>query len=122
VVSSDEVDDIGTAGVASRIVDRVEDRPLYLSIDVDVMDPAFTPGTGTPEPGGLSSREMLRILRGLVGCRLIGVDVVEVSPPYDHANITGIAASHVAYEALSLMAPRPLPAVQAPGRSVKTLA
>jgi agmatinase len=122
VVSSDEVDDIGTAGVAGRIVDRVEDRPLYLSIDVDVMDPAFTPGTGTPEPGGLSSREMLRILRGLVGCRLIGVDVVEVSPPYDHANITGIAASHVAYEALSLMAPRPLPAVQAPGRSVKTLA
>ncbi len=105
-VQSDEVADIGPVGVAERIVARVAERPLYVSVDVDVMDPAFAPGTGTPEAGGLSSRELLRILRGLAGCNLVGVDVVEVAPAYDHASITGVAASHVAYEAISLMAPR----------------
>ncbi|HET6909132.1 MAG TPA: agmatinase [Mycobacteriales bacterium] len=107
VVTADEVDDLRPAGVAERIVSRVGDRPLYVSVDVDVMDPAFTPGTGTPEAGGLSSRELLRILRGLAGCNLVGVDVVEVAPAYDHASITGVAASHVIYEAISLMAPGP---------------
>lgn len=107
VIAADEIDAIGATGVAERIVQRVAGRPTYLSIDVDVMDPAFAPATGTPEAGGLSSRELLQILRGLVGVPLIGVDVVEVSPAYDHASITGIAASHVLYEALSLMAPRP---------------
>lgn len=107
VVVAEEIDDIGPAGVAERIVQRVAGRPTYLSIDVDVMDPAFAPGTGTPEAGGLSSRELLRVLRGLVDVPLVGVDVVEVSPAYDHASITGVAASHVLYEALTLMAPRP---------------
>jgi agmatinase len=106
LLTSDEVDDLGPRGTAERIVDRVDDHPMYVSIDVDVMDPAFTPGTGTPEAGGLSSREMLRILRGLAGRNLVGVDVVEVAPAYDHANITGVAASHIAYDALSLMARR----------------
>jgi agmatinase len=106
LLTSDDVDDLGTKGVAERLVERVGERPLYVSIDVDVMDPAFTPGTGTPEAGGLTSREMLRILRGLAGCNVVGVDVVEVAPAYDHANITGVAASHIAYDALSLMAPR----------------
>ncbi|MET8073714.1 arginase family protein, partial [Streptomyces sp. NPDC005271] len=80
------------------------DRPLYISIDIDCLDPAHAPGTGTPEAGGLTSRELLEILRGLAGCHLIGADVVEVAPAYDHAEITSVAASHVAYDLISLLA------------------
>jgi agmatinase len=107
IIGADEIDGIGAAGVAERIRHRVDGRPTYLSIDIDVLDPAFAPATGTPEAGGLSSRELLQIVRGLVGVPLVGVDVVEVAQAYDHASITGIAASHVLYETLSLMAPRP---------------
>jgi agmatinase len=78
---------------------------MYLSIDIDVLDPAFAPATGTPEAGGFTSRELLAILRGLRGSQLVGADVVEVAPAYDHAEITSIAAANVAYELLSLMAP-----------------
>ena len=78
---------------------------MYLSIDIDVLDPAFAPATGTPEVGGFSTRELLGILRGLRGLQLVGGDIVEVSPPYDHAEITSIAAANVAYELVSLMAP-----------------
>jgi len=88
----------------ARLRDRIGDRPLYVSIDIDVLDPAHAPGTGTPEAGGITSRELLEILRGLRGLNLIGADVVEVSPPYDHAEITGIAASHVVYDLVSLLA------------------
>src|SRR6266516_4069289 len=73
-------------------------------IDVDVLDPAHAPGTGTPEAGGLTSRELLGILRGLAGTRLVGADVVEVAPAYDHAEMTTVAAAHVCYELLALMA------------------
>jgi agmatinase len=83
---------------------RVGDRPLYVSVDIDVLDPAHAPGTGTPEAGGLTSRELLEILRGLAGLDLVGADVVEVAPAYDHAEITSIAASHVAYDLVSLLA------------------
>ncbi|MEQ4723403.1 agmatinase [Nonomuraea sp. B19D2] len=83
---------------------RIGDRPLYVSVDIDVLDPAHAPGTGTPEAGGLTSRELLEILRGLAGRNLIGADVVEVAPAYDHAEITSIAASHVAYDLVSLLA------------------
>ena len=89
-----------------RIRERVEDRPVYVSVDIDVLDPAFAPGTGTPEAGGLTSRELLAILRSFADLNLVGADVVEVSPAYDHAEITGIAASHVVYELLSALAPR----------------
>jgi agmatinase len=82
----------------------VGDNPLYLSIDIDVLDPAHAPGTGTPEAGGLTSRELLGILRGLAGLRLVGADVVEVAPAYDHAEVTTVAAAHVCYELLGLMA------------------
>ncbi|NUR83836.1 MAG: agmatinase [Nonomuraea sp.] len=82
---------------------RIGDRPLYISVDIDVLDPAHAPGTGTPEAGGLTSRELLEILRGLAGSRLVGADVVEVAPAYDHAEITSVAASHVAYDLVSLM-------------------
>src|SRR5579859_1824660 len=101
----------GVDGVVARIRERVGDAPLYLSIDIDVLDPAHAPGTGTPEAGGLTSRELLGILRGLAGLRLVGADVVEVAPAYDHAEMTTVAAAHVAYEllALTLLAHPPQP-------------
>ncbi|MHC1560467.1 agmatinase [Actinomycetospora sp. C-140] len=110
-------DDYETDGVA-RIVDRVRHRlggpgagPVYVSVDIDVLDPAAAPGTGTPEAGGLTSRELLHTLRGLApaapgepGIDIVGVDVVEVAPAYDHAEITGIAAAHVVYDLLGVLA------------------
>jgi agmatinase len=99
------MDRIGVGGYVERIVERVGDEPLYISIDIDVLDPAFAPATGTPEAGGFTSRELLGILRGLRGRNLVGADVVEVAPAYDHAEITSIAAANVVYELLSLMAP-----------------
>ena len=110
VVGSTEMDDLGARGVVERIRERVGDRPVYVSVDIDVLDPAFAPGTGTPEAGGLSSRELLAILRGFANLNLVGADVVEVAPAYDHAEITGIAAAHVIYEVLSALAPRTGPA------------
>ncbi len=109
IVSSVELDDIGVRGAVERIHERVGDRPVYLSVDIDVLDPAFAPGTGTPEAGGLTSRELLAMIRSFAALDLVGADVVEVSPAYDHAEVTGIAASHVAFEMLSAMAPRPTP-------------
>ena len=103
-VSAMDVERIGIDGVAAAIRERVQDRPVYVSIDIDVLDPAHAPGTGTPEAGGLTSREMLGILRGLAGMQLVGADVVEVSPAYDHAEMTTIAAAHICYELLALMA------------------
>ena len=82
---------------------RLGDRPVYVSVDIDVLDPAHAPGTGTPEAGGMTSRELLGVLRGLAGLHVVSADIVEVSPPYDHAEITGIAAAHVGYELLSIM-------------------
>ncbi|MEX2372865.1 MAG: arginase family protein, partial [Dehalococcoidia bacterium] len=96
--------DAGPAATADAIVERAGGAPIYLSIDIDVLDPAFAPGTGTPEAGGLSSREALAILRAMRGARIVGADIVEVSPSYDHAEITSIAAAHIGYEILSLMA------------------
>lgn len=93
----------GIDEITSRIRDRMNDRPVYVSIDIDVLDPAYAPGTGTPEAGGLSSRELLELIRGLDGCNIVGADIVEVAPAYDHAEITGIAAAHVAYELLSVL-------------------
>ena len=81
---------------------RVGEAAAYISFDIDVLDPAFAPGTGTPEAGGWSSREAIAVLRGLRGLRLVGGDVVEVAPAYDHAEITAIAAANVAYEMLCL--------------------
>lgn len=75
---------------------------LYISIDIDVLDPAHAPGTGTPEAGGLTSREFLAILRGLAGTNIVSADLVEVAPAYDHAEITAVAASNLAYELMTL--------------------
>ncbi len=106
IVSSEYIEEHGVEAGIQRILQRVGDKPLYVSIDIDVLDPAHAPGTGTPEAGGLTSRELLRILRALGDRDIVGADVVEVSPAYDHAQITGIAASHVVYELVSLLAAR----------------
>ena len=113
VVPSVEIDDLGARGIVERIRDRVGERPVYLSVDIDVLDPAFAPGTGTPEAGGMTSRELLAVLRGFGELNLVGADVVEVAPAYDHAEVTGIAASHVVYEALCALAPQAPEAAQA---------
>lgn len=104
ILTTDECADLGGAGTAAVIAERTAGYPVYVSIDIDVLDPAFAPGTGTPEAGGLQSRELLGALRALVGVNIVGMDVVEVSPAYDHAEITGVAAAHVVYEGLSLWA------------------
>jgi agmatinase len=104
VVRSDDFGVDGVAGIVQRMRGRLADGPVYVSVDIDVLDPAHAPGTGTPEAGGLTSRELLNTLRALVGVDVVGADIVEVSPPYDHAELTGIAASHVGYELLSVLA------------------
>ena len=104
VVRAMDIERIGIDGVVGAIRQRAGDQPLYISIDIDVLDPAYAPGTGTPEAGGFTSREVLGILRGLAGMRLVGADVVEVAPAYDHAELTAVAAAHIGYELLGLMA------------------
>ncbi|NUS10762.1 MAG: agmatinase [Streptomyces sp.] len=104
IVTSADVMRRGVDEVAQQLRERIGDRPLYVSVDIDVLDPAHAPGTGTPEAGGLTSRELLEILRGLADCRLVSADVVEVAPAYDHAEITSVAASHTAYELTTIMA------------------
>lgn len=108
VFSCPDIDDQGVTAVVSRLRDQVGERPTYLSIDIDVLDPAFAPATGTPETAGLNSRELMRIIRGFDGANLVGADIVEVAPAYDHAEITGIAAANLAYELVSLFARSPL--------------
>lgn len=104
IVTSNDVLRLGVDEIVGLLRERVGERPLYVSLDIDVLDPAHAPGTGTPEPGGLTSRELLELLRGLRGLDLVGADVVEVSPPYDHAELTGLAAANVVYEFVSLLA------------------
>ena len=106
VIAAHEFETAGLAKVIERMLARLGDRPVYVSVDIDVLDPAHAPGTGTPEAGGLTSREILTIIRALRNVRIVGADVVEVAPAYDHAQITAVAASHVAYEILSAMTPR----------------
>lgn len=104
IVRADDYESGGTAAAVERMRARLGDRPVYVSVDIDVLDPAHAPGTGTPEAGGLTSRELLGTLRGLAGLNVVGADIVEVAPAYDHAEITGIAAAHVGYELLSVLA------------------
>jgi agmatinase len=102
-----ELLDRGTAVVLEEAVGQALDGPdyIYLSVDIDVLDPGFAPGTGTPEPGGMNPAELLRAIRSVVlGTDVIAMDVVEVSPPYDHAEITAQNANRVILEALSALA------------------
>jgi agmatinase len=106
LVPTDAVRKLGIEETISRIRERVGDAKVYASFDVDFVDPAFAPGTGTPEIGGFTSREAQEFVRGLVGLDLFGCDVVEVYPAYDPAQITALLAANVAHEFLSLVAAR----------------
>ena len=103
VVHCRDIDRIGVDGIVERVVERVGDHPVYVSIDIDVLDPAFAPATGTPEAGGMTSRELLGVLRAMRELRLVGADIVEVSPVYDHAEVTAVAAANIAYELVTIM-------------------
>jgi agmatinase len=98
----------GTAATVDTILSTVGDAPAYLTFDIDCLDPAFAPGTGTPVAGGLSSAQALEIVRALGAIDLVGADVVEVSPPYDHSDVTALAAAHIAADILCLMRQRKL--------------
>jgi agmatinase len=104
IITAMDFETQGLAEIIERVRARIGEAPLYVSIDIDVLDPGTAPGTGTPEAGGLTSRELLGVLRGLSGLRLAAGDLVEVSPAYDHAEVTAMAASHVVYELVSLFA------------------
>ncbi|MGW4772441.1 agmatinase [Nocardia sp. NPDC004278] len=103
IIRAGDLDVIGIEAAVDVVRRRIGDAPVYVSIDIDVLDPAFAPGTGTPEAGGLTSRELLRMLRQLTGLNIIGADVVEVAPAYDHAEITCVAAATLVFDLVSLM-------------------
>lgn len=120
-ISADDIDELGTAGIVSAILERIgTDTPTYLSLDIDVLDPGLVsrgilspseatsisdcqqcPGTGTPEAGGWTSREVIRILRGLERLNVVGADIVEVAPAYDHGEQTALVAAQVGFEILT---------------------
>ena len=107
IMTAPEVHEAGPATTAARIRDVVGAAPVYLSLDIDVLDPAFAPGTGTPEIGGLASWQAQAILRRLLGLDFVGMDVVEVCPPYDVAEITALAGATMVWEYLCLLGTRP---------------
>ena len=104
IIDAFDVHETSPRAVAEKVRSIVEDRPVYVSFDIDCLDPAYAPGTGTPVWGGLSSAQAAIILRRLAGINIVGGDVVEVSPPYDTAEITAIAGAHVAMELICLWA------------------
>lgn len=104
ILDADWVAANGPAATAREIRGRVGDTACYITFDIDCLDPAYAPGTGTPVIGGLESREARRILRGLAGLDLRSADVVEVSPPYDHSEITALAGATIGLDLLCLMA------------------
>ncbi|GDY08769.1 agmatinase [Planctomycetia bacterium] len=104
LITFDEAIELGIRNVLAEIQQRMGPRPLYVTLDIDAVDPAFAPGTGTPEVGGFASHQMLQLLRGLSDLNLIGADLVEVAPPFDSQHITAILAANLVFELLSLMA------------------
>jgi agmatinase len=103
VISAAVANDLSLEFITERIHQRVGDTPCYLTFDIDCLDPAFAPGTGTPVVGGLSSDRALKIIRGLQGINLVGMDLVEVAPSYDHAEITSLAGATLALEMLYVL-------------------
>jgi agmatinase len=94
----------GLAATLAIATARAMGAPTYVSFDIDALDPAFAPGTGTPVPGGLATWQALELVRGLAPLDLVGMDLVEVAPPFDHAEITALAAAHIAHDWLCLVA------------------
>jgi agmatinase len=117
LLTADEFAAQGVEATLEQIRARVR-GPIYVSLDIDSADPAFAPGTGTPEVAGLSSRELVALVRGLRGLPIVGFDIVEVSPPYDSAEITALLAANLAYEFLEVCAARP--AAKPKGRRTRT--
>jgi len=114
-IEAREIDTLGVTGIIRKIKDVVGDKPVYLSIDIDSIDPAFAPATGTPETGGWSTRELRTIIRGLDGLHIVSADIVEVAPAYDtNAELTTMAAADVLFEVMSVMAKTPLGKVAVP--------
>jgi agmatinase len=107
IIDAAEVHESGVAAVAARTREILGDRPVYLTFDIDCLDPSYAPGTGTPVCGGLTTHQALAILRKLAGIDVVGMDVVEVAPAYDVGEITALAAAHLAMEMLYLYACRP---------------
>lgn len=103
MITIHEVVEKGISEILKEVHGRLQ-GPVYVSVDIDSADPAFAPGTGTPEVGGFTSYQLLQLIRGLHGLNLIGFDLVEVSPPFDHGDITAILASNIVFEYLSLLA------------------
>jgi agmatinase len=106
IVTAEDVHETRPQAVAEQVRSVIGDAPAYLTFDIDALDPAFAPGTGTPEVGGLATWQVRAILRRLQGLRFAGMDVVEVSPPYDTAEITALAAATIAWDYIALLAPR----------------
>ncbi len=124
-ISADDIDDLGPKGVIEVIMTRMgTEIPVYLSVDIDVLDPGLAPGTGTPESGGWTSRELIRILRGIEGLNVVGADIVEVAPAYDGVGEqTALAGAQVVYEILTSIVKRGLldmgKVAEVPGRDAK---
>jgi len=104
VITGAELHDIGTKAAAQAIRERAGNGPTFLTFDIDFADPAYAPGTGTPEVGGFTSAECQLLLRGLVGVNFVGFDIVEVMPPYDLSGLTSLLAANLVYEFISLIA------------------
>ena len=107
IIDAPQVHATGLETVIQQIQTHLGDRPVYLTFDIDCLDPSYAPGTGTPVCGGLSSHQAMTILRGLAGINVVGMDIVEVAPAYDVGEITALAAAHLAMEMLYLYASRP---------------
>ncbi|WP_369746506.1 agmatinase [Paenarthrobacter sp. AMU7] len=103
IVRSEEFQERSIPSIVEQVRGRLGTGPVYISVDIDVLDPAHAPGTGTPEVAGINTREFFTVLRKLRGLNIVGADVVEVAPAYDHAGVTGLAAAHTAWELITLM-------------------
>lgn len=103
IIRTEEFQERTVQDIADQVRERLGTGPVYISVDIDVLDPAHAPATGTPEVGGINTREFFAVLRRLKGLNIVGSDVVEVAPAYDHAGVTGLAAAHTAWELLTLM-------------------
>ncbi len=104
VINADQANTLSVAEIVASIKQRVGNTPVYVTFDIDCLDPAFAPGTGTPVVGGMDTNKVLQILRGFVGLNIVGMDVVEVAPAYDHAEITSLAAAAIGMELLHVIA------------------
>ncbi|CAM2928684.1 agmatinase [Vibrio diazotrophicus] len=107
VINAMQANDMSADEIVEQIREIVGDKPVYLTFDIDCLDPAFAPGTGTPVCGGLTSDKILKIIRALKGINLIGMDVVEVSPPYDQSDLTSLSGATIALELLYVWASNP---------------